>query len=301
VSFLFSWRFLGVAFLAIVAGCAGPGPEELPQSSVADASETYSDAETVAVAWPERGVPYQEFAETLGIAAAPSYHSESMAATKASVSSVTPKIVTPRRPLQCVPYARMVSGIALRGDARTWWESAAGRFRRGQDPEPGAVLVLKGSSKTPRGHVGVVTKVVNEREILIDHANWLNNRKIHLATPVIDVSPENDWSAIRVWYTPGAQYGANVYPTDGFIYAGNPSVFVTVSDANVRARPTTRSARIALLPRESKVEILGKIPGSPWYRVAHSGSQIGFVHAKLVAQTPWHAVARRARNATSLP
>jgi surface antigen len=250
------------------------------------ASETYNDAETVAAAWSDRDAPYQEFAESLGIAAAPSYHSESMAATKASVSSVTPKIVTPRRPLQCVPYARMVSGIALRGDARTWWESAAGRFRRGQDPEPGAVLVLKGSSKTPRGHVGVVAKIVNEREILIDHANWLNNRKIHLATPVIDVSPENDWSAIRVWYTPGAQYGANVYPTDGFIYPDNPSVFVTVADANVRERPTTRSARIALLPRQSKVEILGKIPGSPWYRVAHSGSAVGFVHAKLVAPTP---------------
>lgn len=287
VSFLFSLRFVGVASLAIAAGCAGPGPEELPQSSVADvsASEAYSDAETVAAAWPDRGVPYQEFAESLGIAAAPSYHSESMAATKASVSSVTPKIVTPRRPLQCVPYARMVSGIALRGDARTWWESAAGRFRRGQDPEPGAVLVLKGSSKTPRGHVGVVTKVINEREILIDHANWLNNRKIHLATPVIDVSPENDWSAIRVWYTPGAQYGANVYPTDGFIYPDNPSVFVTVADTNVRERPTTKSARIAMLPRQSKVEILGKIPGSPWYRVTHGGSKVGFVHAKLVAPT----------------
>lgn len=288
-SIVFSLRIFGFALVAVTAGCAGFAPEETSHSSIAapsierpyDSAEDDS-AEAPLAGGPEDSILPNEFAELLGAAAAPAYDSKSMAATKASYSGIRPKIVTPRKPLQCVPYARMISGIKIRGDARTWWESAAGRFRRGKEPEPGAVLVFKGSKKNPHGHVGVVTKILNEREILIDHANWLNNRKIHLATPVIDVSPENDWSAIRVWYTPGAQYGAHVYPTEGYIYSDDPRMFVTVADTNVRERPTTKSAKIAMLPRRSKVEVVNKVPGTAWYRIVRKGSGIGFVYAKLV-------------------
>jgi hypothetical protein len=38
--------------------------------------------------------------------------------------------------LQCVPYARQVSGIQLYGDAHTWWDQAAGRYDRGFTPAP---------------------------------------------------------------------------------------------------------------------------------------------------------------------
>jgi surface antigen len=225
------------------------------------------------------------FPEIGPVARAPAYDEESMAATKASFSGLRPRIVTPRTPLQCVPYARMVSGIALHGDAHTWWKNAEGRFRRGHDPAPGAVMVVRGSRKTPLGHVAVVTKILNEREILVDHANWLNNERIHLATPVIDVSPSNDWSAIRVWYTPGAQYGANVYPLAGFIYSDSPSLYITVANANVRAHPTTNAKRIATIPRRSRVEVLGKVPGTPWFRIAYKDKTLGYVHAKLIKPT----------------
>ena len=30
--------------------------------------------------------------------------------------------------LQCVPYARQVSGIRIYGDAHTWWDQAEGRY-----------------------------------------------------------------------------------------------------------------------------------------------------------------------------
>lgn len=246
---------------------------------------SYDDAQNSTNVGPGLNASRDASMTSQAASATPVYDPDAMAATKASYSGLRPKIVTPRKPLQCVPYARMVSGIELRGDAKTWWESAAGRFRRGQQPAPGAVLVMKGSSKTPHGHVGVVTKILNEREILIDHANWLNNRKIHLATPVIDVSPNNDWTAVRVWYTPGAHYGAHVYPTDGFIYADAPHIFVTVADANVRAQPTTKAKKIAMLSRRAKVEVLGKVPGAPWYRIVHDGSEIGYVYAKLIRST----------------
>jgi hypothetical protein len=75
-------------------------------------------------------------------------------------------------PLQCVPYARQVSGIAIRGDAWTWWHQAAPRYGRGKVPRPGAVLAFARTRALPRGHVSVVTRVLEPREILVTHANW---------------------------------------------------------------------------------------------------------------------------------
>ena len=125
-------------------------------------------------------------------------------------------ITVPRRPVQCVPYARQNSLIKIRGDARTWWQQAEGRYVRSNQPKIGAVLVTK-PVRASRGHVAVVTGILNSREIVVDHANWLNLGQIHKGTPVRDVSRNNDWSLVRVWYTPGNRYGANRYPAYGFI------------------------------------------------------------------------------------
>src|SRR6185312_5873693 len=78
----------------------------------------------------------------------------------------------PLEPMQCVPYARQVSGIDLRGDAWTWWVQAGGRYERGKKPRPGAVLVFKKTRALPLGHLSVVTAIVHAREIMITHANW---------------------------------------------------------------------------------------------------------------------------------
>jgi len=129
------------------------------------------------------------------------------------------RIITPSRPLQCVPYARQASGIDLRGDAWTWWKSAKGLYRQGQRPTVGAVLVLKRTARLRGGHLAVVTAILNNREVLVDQANWLNTGQIHVSTPVRDVSPKNDWSAVRVWYSPGDTYGVRTYAADGFIYS----------------------------------------------------------------------------------
>ncbi len=134
------------------------------------------------------------------------------------------KIVSASRPLQCVPYARKISGIPIRGDAWTWWRSAKGRFDRGQEPRVGAVLVMKKTDRLRLGHLAVVRRIVDERTIVVDQANWLNRGRIHLNTAVLDVSPKNDWSAVRVWYTPGGRFGSGTYAAQGFIYAGKPGV-----------------------------------------------------------------------------
>lgn len=130
---------------------------------------------------------------------------------------VYPKVVRAQQPLQCVPYARWKSGVTIWGDAWHWWDKADGRFGRSSEPESGSVLVLKGFADNGRGHVAVVRKIINSREIVVDHANWLNGGEINLDSPVMDVSDDNDWSKVRVWYTPGDHYGGRIYDVQGFI------------------------------------------------------------------------------------
>ncbi|OYV41978.1 MAG: CHAP domain-containing protein [Acidocella sp. 20-61-6] len=118
--------------------------------------------------------------------------------------------------LTCVPYARQVSGIELSGNAWEWWREAAGRYPRGHRPAPGAVLVFRRHGDMTDGHLAVVTQVESRREVLVTQSNWLPYRIEH-DQPVIDVSAENNWTAVRVWYEPVHAMGAHVYPTDGFI------------------------------------------------------------------------------------
>lgn len=117
----------------------------------------------------------------------------------------------------CVPFARNASGIALRGNAGTWWKAAAGRYDRGHAPAPGAVMVFRSSGAMPLGHVAVVSEVVSDREIRIDHANWHRNQ-VSLGMTVVDVSAKNDWTAVRVESGPGSFGRTN--PVAGFIYPG---------------------------------------------------------------------------------
>ncbi len=129
-----------------------------------------------------------------------------------------PRIVRGSPGLQCVPYAREQSGIPIRGDAWTWWHQAKGKYSRSRQPTVGAVLVVGKTKKNRYGHLAVVTRIISDREIVVNHANWLNKGRIHLDTPVRDVSPRNDWSAVRFWYTPGNVLGKSTYPVEGFIY-----------------------------------------------------------------------------------
>lgn len=120
----------------------------------------------------------------------------------------------------CVPYARSITNVDLRGDAWRWWDNASGVYAKGQAPKAGSVLVFKKTRQMSRGHVAVVREVVSSRKIMIDHANWSRDGKVEQRVGVIDVSPKNDWSKTRVWYGPVADYGNTTYDTYGFIYTG---------------------------------------------------------------------------------
>lgn len=124
--------------------------------------------------------------------------------------------------LQCVPYARQVSGIQIYGDAHTWWGQAEGRYQRGSTPRVGAVMAFEPHGNMLLGHVAAVSRIVDSRTVLLRHANWspINGRRGQIEDDVraVDVSENNDWSAVRVWYAPIQALGTTAWPVEGFIY-----------------------------------------------------------------------------------
>jgi surface antigen len=123
---------------------------------------------------------------------------------------------------QCAPFARLLSGIQLFGDAAGWWGQALGRYSRGNTPSIGAAMVFKPGRTMRVGHVATVTGIVSDRIVKVTHANWspINGRRGRVETDVqvVDVSANNDWSSVRVWYAPIKSVGSSSHAVYGFVY-----------------------------------------------------------------------------------
>ena len=127
-----------------------------------------------------------------------------------------PTTETPLKKLFCVEYARALTGFAIFGDAKFWWERARNLYARIATPAEHAVMVFTPSARLKKGHVAVVSAIISKREIRVEQANWQNHGEIDHATPVMDVSARNDWSQVRVWDTRSKAFG-RVYAVSGFI------------------------------------------------------------------------------------
>ncbi|RYG79883.1 MAG: CHAP domain-containing protein [Alphaproteobacteria bacterium] len=126
---------------------------------------------------------------------------------------------------ECVPFARAASGIQLFGNAWTWWDQAKGRYARGHTPRMGAVFVFAKSAKLPMGHVAVVSRIVEDRVVMVTHANWSRiggvRGRAERDVTLFDVSPRGDWSQVKVWYRDTKGLGTSIYSGSGFVY-GTP-------------------------------------------------------------------------------
>lgn len=142
---------------------------------------------------------------------------------------------------QCVPYARQISGVAIQGNAHTWWGQAEGRYNRGKTPKQGAVMAFRSHGAMPLGHVAVVSEIVSDREVLLDHANWSRGGKIERGVRAVDVSDAGDWSAVKVWFGPIGDVGKRINPVAGFIYP---------EQINERATPHMQIARTPLIGKD---------------------------------------------------
>lgn len=138
---------------------------------------------------------------------------------------------------QCVPFARLMSGIQIFGDARTWWSQAIGKYETGGTPKAGSVLCFKPTSRMNLGHVAFVSQVLTDRVIQVTHANWsvMNGARgqVEQDVTVVDVSPAGDWSQVKVWYDPIRDLGTTVYPTHGFIYQNQQAVTIAAATSKL--------------------------------------------------------------------
>jgi len=144
--------------------------------------------------------------------------------------------------LDCVPFARALSGVQLRGDAADWWDEAQGRYARARIPEAGAVLVFARSSRLAHGHLAVVSRVVSDREVLVTQANWEHGR-VTSDQPVMDISADNTWTSVRVWWPGTRQMGSAPYATQGFIRPPRRISPDQIADATPRALRTALAER----------------------------------------------------------
>jgi surface antigen len=142
-----------------------------------------------------------------------------------------------RRGISCVPFARENSGIEITGNALTWWSHAAGVYARGNRPEIGSVLNFRATGRMRLGHVAVVTDVLTPRVVEIDHANWSSRGKVSRGVRVVDVSPANDWTQVRVALAASPDGYGSIYPTYGFIY-DRPDSRMLLADARGAGAPT---------------------------------------------------------------
>lgn len=167
--------------------------------------------------------------------------------------------------LQCVPYARQVSGIQIYGDAWTWWDQAEGLYVRGSRPKRGAVMSFQPYGNMRLGHVAAVSKVIDSRTVLLRHANWspIDGRRGQIEDDVraVDVSPDNDWSAVRVWFAPLGKLGTTAWPLNGFIYPemirskAEPMILASANSAKTKAAtwPSAKPQPVAQKPANKPV------------------------------------------------
>jgi CHAP domain len=125
-------------------------------------------------------------------------------------------------PIECAPFARALTGVALAGDAADWWYEAQGRYARDDAPAVGSILVLRRSNRLPYGHVAVVSRVLSRREIMVTQANWVHHR-VTQDQPVVDASSAGDWSSVRMFWPPTGQMGSHEYAAFGFIRPDRPA------------------------------------------------------------------------------
>ncbi|HVC60491.1 MAG TPA: CHAP domain-containing protein [Acetobacteraceae bacterium] len=186
-----------------------------------------------------------------------------------------------------MPFARRDSGIALAGNAWQWWGHAAGVYARGHVPAIGSVLAFRANPRMRLGHVAVVSRIINAREVEIDHANWwgpgMHGGVAH-NVPVVDVSEANDWTAVRVGLGRSGEFGA-VYPTYGFIY-DRPDNGVMVAAASAPSpqpalNPAPRDLRpVAERPWQTFEEV-AQAPALPPEHAGH-GVDLRVSHALSV-------------------
>lgn len=146
----------------------------------------------------------------------------------------------------CALYARAQTGVDLYGAAGGWWSEAAARYWRGHVPQVGSILVFKRTGYIPSGHVAVVARVISAREIIVNQANWYRGM-VTPYVPVVDESPDNDWTDVSVMDLGTGKYGRD-NPSFGFVYPQTGPREIVARTDTVGFNPSITADRTAYQP-----------------------------------------------------
>lgn len=186
---------------------------------------------------------------------------------------------------QCVPFARLMSGIQIFGDARTWWSQAVGKYDTGFVPKSGAVLCFKPTGRMSLGHVAFVSQVLTDRVIQVTHANWSiiegDRGQIEQDVTVVDVSPAGDWSQVKVWYDPIRDLGTTVYPTNGFIYQNAQASKIAVATSKIAL---AQNAAVSLA-KSAANQVAASVRASPLDIISQASDSTDRIAALIAAAT----------------
>ena len=191
---------------------------------------------------------------------------------------------------QCVPFARLMSGIQIFGDARTWWSQAVGKYDTGFVPRAGAVLCFKPTARMNLGHVAFVSQVLTDRVIQVTHANWSiidgGRGQVEKDVTVVDVSPAGDWSEVKVWYDPIRDLGTTVYPTHGFIYQNNQAVTIAAATSKLALAQNAAVSLAKSAANQVAASVRASSPLDMINQAADSTDRIAALIAQSQSSTP---------------
>lgn len=186
---------------------------------------------------------------------------------------------------QCVPFARLMSGIQIFGDARTWWSQAAGKYDTGSVPKIGSVLSFKPTARMNLGHVAFVSQVLTDRVIQVTHANWSiiegDRGQIEKDVTVVDVSPEGDWTAVKVWYDPIRDLGTTVYPTNGFIYPDAQAIKIAAATSKIAMAQNA----VVSAAKQAANQVANSVRSSPLDIISQAADSTDRIAALIEAAT----------------
>ena len=186
---------------------------------------------------------------------------------------------------QCVPFARLMSGIQIFGDARTWWSQAAGKYDTGSTPKIGSVLSFKPTARMNLGHVAFVSQVLTDRVIQVTHANWSiiegDRGQIEKDVTVVDVSPEGDWTQVKVWYDPIRDLGTTVYPTNGFIYPDAQAIKIAAATSKIAMAQNA----VVSAAKQAANQVANSVRSSPLDIISQAADSTDRIAALIEAAT----------------
>lgn len=186
---------------------------------------------------------------------------------------------------QCVPFARLMSGIQIFGDARTWWSQAAGKYDTGSVPKIGSVLSFKPTARMNLGHVAFVSQVLTDRVIQVTHANWSiiegDRGQIEQDVTVVDVSPNGDWTQVKVWYDPIRDLGTTVYPTNGFIYQDAQAMKIAMATSKIAMAQNA----VVSAAKQAANQVASSVRSSPLDIISQAADSTDRIAALIEAAT----------------